>query len=97
LTAPRGGSGEQQKATTDLPNRLNREAMPADEADTELSARIAAYELAYRMQSHAQEVVDVKGESEATRKLYGLDDRVTQEFGLRCLLARRMVERGVRF
>ena len=97
LNTPRGVSGEQQKATLDLINTLNRETLPADEADTELSARIAAYELAYRMQSHAQEVVDVAGESAATKKLYGLDDRVTQEFGLRCLLARRMVERGVRF
>jgi hypothetical protein len=97
LNTPKGVSGEQQKATLDLINKLNRETLPADEADTELSARIAAYELAYRMQSHAQEIVDVKGESEATRKLYGLDDKVSQEFGLRCLLARRMVERGVRF
>ena len=97
LNTPKGVSGEQQKATLDLINRLNRETLPADEADTELSARIAAYELAYRMQSHAQEVVDIKGESEATRKLYGIDDKVAQEFGLRCLLARRMVERGVRF
>src|SRR5262249_1872728 len=65
--------------------------------DTELTARIAAYELAFRMQSHATEVVDIARETEATKKLYGLDHKETAEFGLRCLLARRMVERGVRF
>ncbi len=97
LNTPKGVSGEQQKSTLDLINRLNRETLPADEADSELAARIAAYELAFRMQSHAQEVVDVRRETEATRKLYGLDEKVTAEFGLRCLLARRMVERGVRF
>jgi hypothetical protein len=97
LNTPKGVTGEQQRATLDLINRLNRESLPPDEADSELSARIAAYELAFRMQTNAQEVVDIARETEATRKLYGLDDRVTQEFGLRCLLARRMVERGVRF
>jgi hypothetical protein len=97
LNTPKGVSGDQQKSTLDLINRLNREDLAGKEEDTELAARIAAYELAFRMQSHATEVVDLKGESEATRKLYGLDDKVTQEFGLRCLLARRMVERGVRF
>jgi len=97
LNTPKGVSGDQQKSTLDLINRLNREDLAGKEEDTELAARIAAYELAFRMQSHATEVVDLKSESEATRKLYGLDDKVTQEFGLRCLLARRMVERGVRF
>src|SRR5204863_3200415 len=65
--------------------------------DTELAARIAAYELAFRMQAHAPEAVDIAQESEATRRLYGLDRPETSEFGLRCLLARRLVERGVRF
>src|SRR5213075_1010906 len=64
---------------------------------SELAARIAAYELAFRMQSHAPAVVDISGESEATRKLYGLDRSVTAEFGTRCLLARRLIEAGVRF
>jgi uncharacterized protein (DUF1501 family) len=62
-----------------------------------LAARIAAYELAFRMQSHAPAVVDISSESKATRKLYGLDRSVTAEFGTRCLLARRLVEAGVRF
>ncbi len=97
LNTPKGVTAEQQKSTLDLVNKLNRETLPADETDTELAARIAAYELAFRMQSHAQGVVDVGRESEATRKLYGLDQPATAEFGTRCLLARRMVERGVRF
>ena len=64
---------------------------------SELDARIASFELAFRMQARAPELVDLSGESEATKKLYGLDDPVTEPFGRQCLLARRMVERGVRF
>jgi uncharacterized protein (DUF1501 family) len=63
----------------------------------ELAARIASYELAYKMQSHAPEAVDLSQETEATRKLYGLGHEHTRRFGARCLLARRLVERGVRF
>ena len=62
-----------------------------------MAARISSYELAFRMQSAAPEAVDLTQESQATKKLYGLDNKVTSEFGTRCLLARRMVERGVRF
>jgi hypothetical protein len=97
LNNPPGIAPAQQRETLDLINKLNRQEIRPGEEDSELSARISAYELAFRMQSSAQEVVDVRSESEATRKLYGLDDKVTAEFGLRCLLARRMVERGVRF
>jgi uncharacterized protein (DUF1501 family) len=81
----------------DFINRLNREHLPPGEEDSELTARIAAYELAFRMQTHAQEVVELAKESEATKQLYGIDKKATAEFGTRCLLARRMVERGVRF
>ncbi|GIT30116.1 MAG: hypothetical protein Ct9H300mP1_21620 [Planctomycetaceae bacterium] len=63
----------------------------------ELEARIAAYELAFRMQSHAPEAVDITQETAATRSLYGLDDKATTPFGRNCLMARRLVERGVRF
>lgn len=90
-------SNEQQRDTVDFINRLNRENLRPGEENSPLAARIASYELAYRMQSHAHEVVDVSQESPATRRLYGLDNKVTEEFGRRCLLARRMVERGVRF
>lgn len=97
LNTPAGVTGDQQRATVDLINRLNRENLAPSEADSELAARIAAYELAFRMQKHAPEVVDISKESAATKQLYGLDDKVTADFGLRCLLARRMIESGVRF
>src|SRR5205814_1893359 len=65
--------------------------------DTELEARLNSFELAYRMQAAAPEAVDLTKESEATRKLYGMDDDVSAKYGTNCLLARRLVERGVRF
>ena len=67
---------------------------PQDEA---LESRIASFELAARMQTSAKEVLDVSDESEATKKLYGIDQDETKEYGTRCLIARRLVERGVRF
>ena len=97
LKTPEGVSSEQQLATVNLINQLNRQGLAAECEGSELEARISSYELAFRMQAHAPEVVDISGETAATRKLYGLDDKVTAEFGLRCLFARRMVERGVRF
>jgi Protein of unknown function (DUF1501) len=97
LRPPSDVTDAQQRRTLDLVNRLNQEHLRERDGDDELSARLAAYELAYRMQASAPEVVDVSGETEATRRLYGLDRKETAEFGLRCLLARRMVERGVRF
>ena len=65
--------------------------------NSELAARISSYELAYRMQGCAPDAVDVASESDATKALYGLDDKVTEPFGRQCLMARRLVERGVRF
>ncbi len=97
LQTPSGIDDAQQRRTLDLVNRLNRTHLTGREHDSELTARIASYELAFRMQTHAPEVVDVARETVATRRLYGLDRPETSEFGLRCLLARRMVERGVRF
>ncbi len=97
LSPPAGTGLAQQRRTIDLVNRLNREHLTGREGDSELSARIAAYELAFRMQTHAPEAVDVTHETVATRRLYGLDRPQTAEFGSRCLLARRLVERGVRF
>jgi hypothetical protein len=80
-----------------LLDELNREHLAQHEGDSRLDARIQTYELAARMQLSAPEVLDVTGETEATRRLYGLDDKVTQDFGQRCLVGRRMLERGVRF
>jgi hypothetical protein len=97
LRNPAGVGAEQQRRTIDFVQQLNRRHLEARADDSELAARIAAYELAFRMQAHAPEVVDIASETAATRRLYGLDQPDTAEFGLRCLLARRMVERGVRF
>ncbi len=97
LKTPKGVLADQQRATVDFINQLNRAGLRSGEENSELAARIAAYELAFRMQSHAPEVVDISKETEATKKLYGLDQKVTAEFGTRCLLAGRLVESGVRF
>jgi hypothetical protein len=95
LKPPADVSHEQQRRTLDLIQRMN--AVDLDPNDSELSARIATYELAFRMQQYAPEAVDLSRESAATRTAYGLDDKRTADFGSRCLLARRLVERGVRF
>jgi hypothetical protein len=97
LNPPAGISDSQQRQTLDFVNRLNHEHLRERAEDSDLSARIAAYELAFRMQTSAPEVVSLAGETSATRRLYGLDQPETAEFGSRCLLARRLVERGVRF
>ncbi len=80
-----------------LLNKLNRQNLEQWPGDSRLESRIASYELAAKMQLSAPELLDLAGESEATRKTYGLDAKETEEFGRRCLLARRMLERGVRF
>ncbi len=97
LEPPSEVSPDRQRKTLDLIGRLNAHHLEQRGDDSELSARIQSYELAYRMQTAAPEAVDFSSETEETRELYGLNDRVTLEFGLRCLLARRLVERGVRF
>ncbi len=81
----------------DLLNRLNRAHLGENPGDTRLEARIAAYELAAKMQLSAPEVLDLSRESQMTRSLYGVDDPVTSDFGRNCLTARRLLERGVRF
>jgi hypothetical protein len=80
-----------------LLGEMNREYAAQDESDSRLEGRIASYELAARMQLSVPGLFDLGGESEATRKLYGMDEKQSEEFGTRCLLARRMLERGVRF
>lgn len=86
----------EQRAQLDWLKHLNQSHASAREEDSRLSARIESFELAFRMQREAPEAFDVAGESEATRKLYGLDDPVTETFGKQCLMARRLAERGVR-
>lgn len=95
LRLPEGVSRVQRRRTLDLLKALD-EDRPGGE-DAEFQARLSAYELAFRMQAEAPEAVDLARESAATKKLYGIDDPRTSEFGTRCLLARRLVERGVRF
>jgi len=97
LKPPGGATPAEQRSKLDFLKQLNERYSRDNPGDSELEARIAAYELAYQMQSAAPEAVDLNKESEATRKLYGLDAPETEAFGANCLLARRLVERGVRF
>ena len=80
-----------------LLEKINRQHQATRAEDTRLDARIRSYEMAARLQISAPEVMDISGESAATKKLYGLDDPLTEEMGRRCLVARRLLERGVRF
>jgi hypothetical protein len=95
LAPPAEVSRRQQRRMLDYIREMNERTLTPD--GTDLSARIAAYELAYRMQQYAPEAVDLRRETPETRALYGIDEAQTAEFGTRCLLARRLVERGVRF
>jgi hypothetical protein len=81
----------------DVLAKLNRAHLARRAGDNQLEARIASYELAAKLQLSAPEVLDVSGETEATRRLYGLDQTITEDFGRNCLIARRLLERGVRF
>ena len=97
LQPPGSFSSTEQLASLGLIRGLNERHLARRDFDGELLARIEAYELAYRMQSTAPDIVGLDGESESTRRLYGIGEKETNDFGVRCLLARRMVERGVRF
>ena len=80
-----------------LLNKMNRHHLAQSPGDSRLDARIASYELAAKLQSSAPEVLDLKGETDATKKMYGLGETATEDFGRNCLTARRLLERGVRF
>lgn len=94
---PREPTAAIQQGTLSLLRQLNQGVLARFGAVSEVEATIQNYELAFRMQSAVPELLEVKGEPEATQKLYGLDQPDTAEFGRQCLLARRLVERGVRF
>jgi len=96
LGSPPGITAPLQRERIDAIGRLNT-LHHTRTGDAEILSRIAAYEMAFRMQAAAPELVDLGGETAATRARYGLDDEATRAFGTNCLLARRMVERGVRF
>jgi hypothetical protein len=97
LKPVQGMTPETQRARLDLLAKLNELDMEKYPGSSDLAARISSYELAYRMQGCAPEAIDINTESEATKKLYGLDEKITEPFGRQCLLARRLVEHGVRF
>ena len=97
LTPPKSVGAERQRSRLDLLKQWNSKFADEHPAETELAARVQSYELAYRMQTGAMECTDLSREPEHVRRKYGLDDKVTAHFGKNCLLARRMVERGVRF
>ncbi len=97
LEPPPHLKGELQRQNLDYLQQLNRDFLDRHPGESDLEARIAAFELAARMQVDAKEALDISQETAATCRLYGLDDPVTKEYGTRCLIARRLVERGVRF
>jgi len=97
LTTPPGTNERTQRESLDILKRLNQEHLATRENESELAARIYSYELAYRMQTAASGVVDLSRESEQTREMYGLNDKRTADFGRKCLITRRLLEKGVRF
>jgi uncharacterized protein DUF1501 len=97
LNLPEGMTKEMQRELLDSLQAENQRHLATRGENSELAARVSSYELAYKMQQSAPEAVDLAQESEETLKMYGLDQPRTQDFGKRCLLARRLVERGVRF
>jgi hypothetical protein len=95
ISSPQGITAQRQRDCLDAVRDLNLKRL-VETGDQEISTRISAYEMAYRMQSSAPELIDLSGESEATLKLYGVE-KDKPSFARNCLLARRLVERGVRF
>src|SRR5215813_7212113 len=95
LDLPKGVSLGERRQTVDLIRALNEANLPGE--DPEFAARISAYDTAFKMQTEAPEVFDISKESKETLELYGIGDPKTDDYGRRCLLARRMVEKGVRF
>jgi hypothetical protein len=95
LDLPKGVSLDERRKTLGLIRGLNEASMAPD--DTEFAARINAYDLAFKMQTEAPAVFDLSKESDATKEMYGIGTQVTDDYGRRCLLARRLVEKGVRF
>jgi hypothetical protein len=97
LEAPEHLRGHVQQAQLSLLDRLNKTHLEQHPGENDLEARIASYRLAARMQLAAREAFDISQESAATHKMYGIDQVQTRDYGTRCLIARRLIERGVRF
>ncbi len=97
LMTPPGVSDRTQRHSLDLLKALNEEHLEGRQNESELAARIHSYELAYRMQTVATEVVDLDQEDDQTKEMYGLNNKLTSDFGRKCLITRRLLEKGVRF
>ena len=97
LNPPKWVDPHLQRQEIDFVQKLNQQHQATHPGNSDLDARIASYELAFQMQTHAPEAMDLSKESDATKKLYGVGEKPTDYFGKQCLIARRMVERGVRF
>jgi hypothetical protein len=97
LTRPEHVTRDDQRAQIDLMNQLNGEHLRHHEGEEDLLTRIQSFELAFRMQTEATGLVDFSDETAVTRTLYGLDQNASRNFGTKCLMARRLIERGVRF
>lgn len=97
LTAPARLRGEPQRRYLEYLGKLNHRHFEQHPGELDLEARIASFQLAARMQTAAKEALDLSSESQQTRRLYGLDESATADYGARCLIARRLIERGVRF
>jgi hypothetical protein len=97
LATPATTPAAERKAGSDLLAQMNREFADATPGDTSLAARIRSYEMAAKMQLDVSGIVNLDGETAETKRLYGLDEKVTESFGRNCLLARRLLEKGVRF
>lgn len=97
LTTPPGTTNQTQRHSLDLLAKLNTEHLNAREGEGELAARIYSYELAYRMQTAAADTVDLSKESTQTLEMYGIHNKLTADFGKKCLITRRLLEKGVRF
>jgi len=97
LTRPERVTRDDQRAQLDFLARLNTEHLHRHEGEPDLLARIQSFELAYRMQMEASDLADFSSESQETLSLYGLDQDVSKNIGKKCLMARRLIERGVRF
>jgi hypothetical protein len=97
LTRPSDLSAHRQREQLDLLAKLNKPILKEHPDEPDLTARVETYELAYRMQMAAPDALDLDKETEETKKMYGLDDKKSAPFGKQCLIARRLLERGVRF
>ncbi|MBM3793557.1 MAG: DUF1501 domain-containing protein [Acidobacteria bacterium] len=97
LATPAGTSADARRAALDWTNRMNRRFADENPGESALAARLRSYELAASMQLNVPGIADIATESDATRKLYGLDKKETEGLGRQCLLARRLIEKGVRF